>query len=410
MRPPAPLPWLALALQLLLSVLLGVVTGGLGAALPLLRDAYDMPAASGTELVVLYNLGALASIALCGPGRGQALSRRAVTVLLAAFVGGCAGMASAPTWPALNVCAAVCGAGYGGLVLHQNTLLGRYPGRAGLVSLNLLHASFGAGAVLGPVLVGGLRQISGLLLATAALAAALTPWAGAGGSAPGTAEAPGAAEAAAAPVVAVPPAPGRFLAILGLAALAYAGIESSIGALESTHLHAIGHSPADAARLSGLFWAGLVVGRLALPFTAARLAPPRMVLLCLLAGAAGLVTAAGGWAAGAYAVTGVALGPVFSTLLAWANATLLVPRRVSTVLLLGNLCGSGLLPYLIGLVADPRRPALIPLSIAALTLLTGVAVAVAARLARAAEIQPAPRPHGAADQGGRPITQKEYTA
>ncbi|MDI3282570.1 hypothetical protein [Polyangium sp. 15x6] len=388
-----PLRWSGLALQLLLSVLLGVVTGALGAALPLLRDVYDMPAASGTELVVLYNVGALASIALCGPGRRQVLSRRAVTVVLAAFVSGCVGMAYAPTWPTLNVCAAVCGAGYGGLILHQNTLFGRYPGRTGIVLLNVLHASFGAGAVLGPVLVGERHQVSGLLLATAVLAAALLPWAGADGSAPGTAEALGAPETAAAPVVVVDRAPRRFLAILGLAALAYAGIESSIGALESTHLHAIGHSSADAARLSGLFWAGLVVGRLVLPFTAARLASPRMILLCLSAGAAGLVTAASGWAAGAYAVTGIALGPVFSTLLAWANATLLVPRRVSAVLLLANLCGSSLLPYLIGLVADPRRPALIPLSIVALTLLAGLAVAVAARLARtAADVRPDPVP------------------
>ncbi|WP_437312959.1 MFS transporter [Sorangium sp. So ce385] len=398
-------------MQLLLSVLLGVVTGALGAALPLFRDVYEMPAASGTELVVLYNLGALVSIALCGPSRRQALTRRAVTLVLTAFAGGCAGMAYAPTWPTLNMCAAVCGAGYGGLVLHQNTLFGRYPGRAGFVLLNLLHASFGAGAVLGPVLVGGLHQVSSLLLATAVLAVALVPWAGADGSTPRAAKALAAAESAAAPVVAEHPAPGRFLAILGLAALAYAGIESSIGALESTHLHAIGHSSADAARLSGLFWAGLVVGRLVLPFTALRLAPPCVVLLCLSAAAAGLVTAASGWAAGAYAVTGVALGPVFSTLLAWANATLLVPRRVSTVLLLANLCGSGLLPYLIGLVTDPRRPVLIPLSIAALTLLTGMAVAAAARLARAAAADPAgPCPPGAAVQGGRPMTQKEYTA
>ncbi|MCZ0972507.1 hypothetical protein O1L55_16035 [Streptomyces albulus] len=45
-----------------------MVTGALGAALPLLRSAYGLDDGSGTELVVLYNLGALLAIVLCGIG------------------------------------------------------------------------------------------------------------------------------------------------------------------------------------------------------------------------------------------------------------------------------------------------------------------------------------------------------
>lgn len=389
-----------LAPQLALSLLLGAVTAAPGAALPLLREAYGLAGGGGTELVVVYNLGALAAIAGCGPGRGHALSAHAVRALLAAFVLGAAGMAYAPGWPAFVVAAAVCGAGYGGLILHQNTLLGTVPGRPGVIALNLLHAAFGLGGLLGPLLTGT-TGLPALLTAAAVLAAALAPWAhgrnagadDAQGQLPygmresaaaqlpyGTPESadaqlrhpqlPPPAPHSTAPHP-QPPSPTPLLAPFALIALCYAGVESSIGALESTHLVATGYSAEDAARLSGLFWAGLVLGRLVLPLAVVRLAHRTLITGCLLAGAAALaLTTLTARPELAYAAAGFVFGPVFSTLLAWATAELGAPRRVASVLLLANLGASSALPYLVGRTS----PELIPLTTAALTLLTALAV------------------------------------
>ncbi|GGZ39376.1 hypothetical protein GCM10010387_36930 [Streptomyces inusitatus] len=378
-RAPATGSWLPIGSALALSVLLGAVTGALGAALPLLRSEYGLADGGGTELVVLYNLGALIAIAGCGIGSGRLPGRPLSIALLSAFAGGAAGMALAPDWWLLCVFALVAGAGYGGLILRLNTWLAQPSMPRAALLLNVLHACFGAGATLGPLLVGHWGEVSGLLLVTGVLSLLLVraTAVGDGAGRPATGPAPR------------PSAP--LLAVFALLALVYAGVEAGIGALESTHLTGVGHSPADAARATALFWAGLTLGRLVVPWAASRLARPRLIGLCLL-GATGALAATlvGTVAPVAYGLAGLALGAVFPTALVWANALLPAPQRVNSVLLVANLVGSAALPYLIGLAA-PGHPAVIPLALAALTLLCGLAVMVAARLARGSGAT-APRP------------------
>nr|WP_206324326.1 MFS transporter [Streptomyces sp. HNM0574] len=359
-----------------LSLLLGVVTGALGAALPLLRTAYALGDGSGTEAVVLYNLGALAAILGCGLGaRGGRTGRGRVTALLLAFAAGSAGLALAPAWWVLCGFALLAGAGYGGLILQLNTFLAQPATPRPVLMLNLLHACFGAGATLGPLLVGRLDGVSGLLLTTGCLALLLLTARRTGD----VAEEPGTASPA--------PASLPLLTVFAAAALLYAGVEAGIGALESTHLAAAGYPAARAAEYTALFWAGLTAGRLVLPWAAGRLGPPRLIGLCLLAAAGALAaTTVGAWAPTAYGLAGLALAAVFPTALAWANALLPAPQRVNSVLLVANLVGSAALPHLIGLAAGPGRTAVIPLALTGLTLLTGAAVVLAARLAR----RPAP--------------------
>ncbi|GAA2644097.1 MFS transporter [Streptomyces lunalinharesii] len=370
-----------IAAALALSLLLGVVTGALGAALPLLRSAYGLADGSGTELVVLYNLGALLAIVGCGIGLGRRLGRALAPALLLAFAGSSAGMALAPTWGLLCALALVAGAGYGGLILHLNSYFARSSGARPALLLNVLHACFGAGATLGPLLVGQWGGTSGLLLVAGALSLLLFRAAAA------TGEPVDRPEGAAAPRPSAP-----LLAVLALLALLYAGVEAGIGALESTHLAASGHSPAAAARATALFWAGLTVGRLVLPVAAHRLPHPRLIGLCLLA-ATGALTATllDAVAPVAYGLAGLALAAVFPTTLAWANALLPDPHRVNSALLVANLVGSTALPYLIGLAAAPGNRATIPVAFAGLTLLCGLTLAGAARLARR-PVPRAPRP------------------
>ncbi|GAA2230779.1 MFS transporter [Streptomyces amakusaensis] len=364
---------------LALSVLLGAVTSAPGAALPLLRSEYGLAEGGGTELVVLYNLGALIAIAGCGIGSGRLPGRPLSIALLLAFAGGAAGMALAPAWWVLCVFALVAGAGFGGLILRLNTCFARPSMPRATLLLNLLHACFGAGATVGPLLVGHWGEVSGLLLVTGVLSLPLVRATAVGDAPnrPGTGPAPR------------PSAP--LLTVFALLALVYAGVEAGIGALESTHLTGVGHSPADAARATALFWAGLTLGRLIVPWAARRLAQPRLIGLCLLAATGALAATLADTAAPvAYGLAGLALGAVFPTALAWANSLLPAPQRVNSVLLIANLVGSAALPYLIGLAA-PGHPAVIPLALASLTLLCGLAVAVAARLARGSGTA-APRP------------------
>ncbi|MEU7580903.1 MFS transporter [Streptomyces sp. NPDC041068] len=380
-RTPAAGPGPLIAAALALSLLLGVVTGALGAALPLLRTAYGLGDGSGAELVVLYNLGALLAIVGCGLGARRLPGRALMTVLLTAFAGSTAGMALAPHWWLLCAFALVAGVGYGGLILHLNTFFAQPSLPRPALLLNVLHACFGAGATLGPLLVGQWGGVSWLLLVTGALSLLLVRATAAGESAQGTGET--ASRRPSAPL----------LAVFALMALAYAGVEAGIGALESTHLSALGHDPADAARFTALFWAGLTVGRLVVPWAARRLSHPQLIGVCLLAAAGALAaTLAAAVAPVAYGLAGLALAAVFPTTLAWANALLPAPERVNSALLVANLVGSAALPYLIGLAA-PGRWAAIPLSLTGLTLLCGLAVAVATRLAHRPAALPRPAPH-----------------
>ncbi|WP_411121874.1 MFS transporter [Streptomyces sp. x-19] len=370
-----------IAAALALSLLLGVVTGALGAALPLLRSAYGLDDGSGTELVVLYNLGALLAIVLCGIGPRRLLGRTLPPALLLAFAGSSAGMALAPTWGLLCGFALVAGAGYGGLILHLNSYFAHPSRPRPALLLNVLHACFGAGATVGPLLVGQWGGTSGLLLVAGALSLLLFRAAAATGE---PVDRPDGA-AARRPS-------GPLLAVLALLALLYAGVEAGIGALESTHLTSSGYAPADAARATALFWAGLTVGRLVLPVAARRLHHPRLIGLCLLAATGALAaTLLGTLAPAAYGLAGLALAAVFPTALAWANTLLPDPHRVNSALLVANLVGSTVLPYLIGLAAAPGSRATIPLALAGLTLLCGLTIAAAARLARR-PVPPAPRP------------------
>ncbi|MCZ0972508.1 hypothetical protein O1L55_16040 [Streptomyces albulus] len=91
-------------------------------------------------------------------------------------------MALAPTWGLLCGFALVAGAGYGGLILHLNSYFAHPSRPRPALLLNVLHACFGAGATVGPLLVGQWGGTSGLLLVAGALSLLLFRAAAATGS------------------------------------------------------------------------------------------------------------------------------------------------------------------------------------------------------------------------------------
>ncbi|MFE1782185.1 MFS transporter [Streptomyces sp. NPDC059506] len=372
----------ATAAALVLSVPLGVVTGAAGAALPLLRESYGLPPGSGVELVMLYNLGALLALLALGGARARARARTllaSLTCLFAAAIGGMAvAVRTAETtgWGLLLSLATAAGFGFGGLILLLNSYAGENFGHRQLTVLNLLHACFGAGAVTGPLLMASGTGPVPVLAAAALVTALCLP-------------------VRRAPLAPTPPPPAGsgdpsgpaarrprlLLAAFAAVSLLYAGLESSVAALASTHLTGLGHPASRATGLTGLFWAGLTVGRLVVPRLTRTWSPARPALTGLLAGAAALLsTVLGDWAPAGYALAGLALSVVFPTVLAQAFTALGDGQRVAAVLLLLNLAGSAALPGAVA-AAGAGGAAGIPLALAASALLTAAVLAAANRLA-----------------------------
>ena len=107
---------------------------------------------------------------------------------------------------------------------------------------------------------------------------------------------------------------GGFVALTAL----YVATESGIGGWEATSLRAGGAGAAVAASWTAGYWAAITAGRLLAIPLALRLAPPVLVAGSLLLAAATLGLAdVPGLAPVAYTLTGLALGPVFPTALAW---------------------------------------------------------------------------------------------
>ena len=146
-------------------VVLGLPDGMLGVAWPVLRHDFGQPLASLGELLLASVAGYLTVTGLAG----SALRRTGTATILigSAIVAAIAtaGFTAARWWPELVVASVLLGAAGGGLDAGLNTAIA-LAGRTRL--MNLIHAAFGVGAAIGPLLV------------TAALATS-TSWRGAYG-------------------------------------------------------------------------------------------------------------------------------------------------------------------------------------------------------------------------------------
>src|SRR5829696_8843552 len=269
------------------------------------------------------------------------------TGLLAA---GAAAIAFAPAWPVVLAGAAGLGVGFGVIVVEINVLLAEGFGERAAAMLNLLGATFGAGAVAGPLILAATSGYRvpfcvGALLAAGALALAR--------DLPPTAPPPDVARPRTSPALVA-----GFVAVVAL----YVGTESGIGGFEATSLLAGGTGAAAAAGWTAGYWAALTTGRLLAIPLALRVAPAVLAAGSLVAAAGGLALAhVPGVAPVAYTLTGLALGPVFPTVLAWLAVVVAPGSRTSTAMVFsaGQL-GGIVLPVVIGRLVDASSPAVIP--------------------------------------------------
>jgi fucose permease len=336
-------------------------------------------------LVASVPTGGLAGVLL-----STAVARRYDTrVLLGAACGALAlgqlGTALSPSWGLLLASGVVTGVGYGAVTSFVNGMIAAVYGARSTVLLNLTNGVFGIGAVLGPLCVAVLPDGSGrLVYAGYAVLAALVPvlfsfLAAGTPNSPGHAVVPGGARAH----------PGR-LALFALVFACYVAVEVATGGWITTHLRAVSFDADAAVFATSLFFAGIATGRLVAAPVGLRVGPGPMLFACATFASAALLLA---WVAPlggfAYFLTGMAMGPIFPTGLAWVALDQPAARfAIPTLLVAGNI-GGLLLPPVVGVLVGAVGAQAAPLPLAATA---GICAAAVGTLLLHARRQSSARP------------------
>lgn len=330
-RTPRSIPprGLVVAIAFAAFVSLGLPDGILGVAWPSVRNTFGLPVSHLGSILFAVMAGYLAS----SFGSGALVARLGVGPLLAwsnaLVASSCVGYATATAWPIMLVCGLVGGLGAGAIDAGINVYAAdRFSPR--LVSW--LHASWSAGAALGPlimttVLTAGLAWRWGYAVVAAIVTGmAITFFATLGlwGSRPG----PGGAQAP-------PPATSSFSRTLRQPAVwahmavffLYTGLEGSAGQWAYSFLtEARQIPPRVAGTWVGGYWASLAVGRIVCGVAAHRFPALALLRAAMVSAlfAAGLVWADRGPATtlAGLALLGFALAPVFPLLIASTPARL----------------------------------------------------------------------------------------
>lgn len=362
-----------IAIAYLGYVSLGLPDGLLGVAWPSMRATFRQPLDALGPLLASATLGYLASSTavaslLARMSIGVLLGSSCVATATALFL-----IASAPAWPVVVLAGALLGAGGGAIDAGLNTHFATHHGPR---TMSWLHACYGIGALLGPlvmtsVLAASLEWRWGYVLVAAAqlaLAAAFIA------SRRGWPRLPVPAKR---PRVDRLGALGLLPARLGVTCFfLYTGIEAGAGQWSFTLMtEGRGEDPVAAGLWVSAYYIALTVGRVAYGAVANAVRDVQALRACIATGVAGsfLITLSLGSVVsfGGLVLLGLALAPVYPALIA---AT---PRRVGaahTAATVGSqvgaaVLGAALFPGLMGVLAarsglEVIGPSLIALGLA----------------------------------------------
>lgn len=343
--------------------MIGATQAYYGPAIPNLRERFGITAAAAGLAVGTHFLGAFAGVVCWGVLERRRSTRTLLVLADVLLATGCALVAVAGTWELALSAILLIGLGFGGLDVGYNVVFSHAFGRRTPLMLNLLHACFGVGAIVGPVVVslapaGDFRPA---FLASGAFAIVTVPLILLG-SAP---DAPD-------PEIDGPvprPLRRRLAAFIVLFVL-YVGIETGIGGWAPTHLASTGRSVAEAARWTAGFWAAFTAGRLLGAGLSVRVRSDRLVAGALVCAVVCLLAATRPGIAGlAYIAAGFALAPVFPTGVAWLSSALPGVRGSTATVLGGALIGGVTVPPLIGQIINVAGPGVVPWLLAAIAVL-----------------------------------------
>lgn len=338
-------------------VLVGISAGINGVALPAQMADYGVDRATIGITFFTFSAGFMLAGFAAGPLIHAAGLRVALVIAASAFAGSSLLVALRPPFWAFVVICVLSGCGSGLLESALNTALTGLPRAATL--LNRLHAFFGVGALIGPIMAARILlhwSWPAIFLTMALICVPLLI---------GFAVLHPAHER---PPVEETPGPGLLAGtvrqpavILGSILLStYVGLEISIGTWAFSYLtHDRGQGDLLAGNLVSGYWLGLTLGRFLIAPIAARLHwdELRTMVVCLTAVA---VASAGVWlgpgpaAAVALMLAGFFLGPIFPAVMA-AVPRLTEARRVGTAIGVLNgvsVVGGAALPWLAGYVSQ----------------------------------------------------------
>lgn len=353
---------------------LGLPDGLTGVAWPSIRDSFGLDQ-SGLGLLLLASAaGYLTSSALAGTLLRRVGVGRLLTLSKAAVVLALCGWVVAPSWAVVLICAPVLGAGGGAIDAALNFFVAT---RFGPRQLNWLHACYGLGAMLGPLIVTTALTVAGASWRTgiAAVALCLVPlvllyaatrriW----DTAPPEAapqRSPGADTASRTMAEAVRHG-GVWLQVAAFFVLT--GIETTAGQWSfSVMTEQRGIGTAAAGIWVGAFWGAFTAGRVVSGIVVTRIGSVRLTrLAAIVAGCGALLFAAdpGPWIAGAGLVLiGVGIAPLFPGLMAETprRLGLETARHAIGFQVSGAVLGGATVPALAGLLADRFGLAMVPL-------------------------------------------------
>ena len=347
-----------LGLAFLGFISIGLPDGLLGVAWPSVREHFDLPLDALGALLIMSTGGYVVS----SFSSGRILKHIYVGALLAlsCLATGLAllGYAVAPTWPYMVCLGLVAGAGAGAIDAAINTYAATYHGTR---MLNALHAFYGIGAAIGPLLmtqalgrglgwqrayvwVGGAQ-----LLLAVCFASSRHRWPAAAEHGGGTASA-----AAALSTLRLPVAWGGIAAFF-----VYTGVEATAGAWSYTLLT---EGSAMDARSAGFwvsaYWAGLTVGRVLIGVFGGRISDGVLLRGCIVLIVLNALLISldlhSGVTGISLVVIGVACGPVFPSLIAGTPARVGSAHTANLVgfQVAAAAFGQALLPALVGILAD----------------------------------------------------------
>jgi fucose permease len=383
-----------IAISFLGFISLGLPDGLLSVAWPSIRAAFALPVDSLGALLVAAMIGYMLSsfnsgrfIAWLGIGRLLALS---------CAVTGCSliGYTLVPAWPLMVVIGVFLGAGGGAIDAGLNTYVASNHG-PGL--MQWLHASFGVGTTLGPlIMTAALRTEPGwrlgyMIVGVAQLALALTflltarLWAD---GARQHADADADLLAHKTPVVR-----SLRMPVVQLSALlffVYAGVEATAGQWAYTLLlEGRGMDKTAAGLWVSAYWGSFTIGRIVSGVAARYLPTTRLIRL----GMAGAIIGAGLFWLNpvpivgllGLALTGFAIAPIFAAMISTTAGRVGNEHAANTIGFQISMCGLGiaLMPGLTGILARNFGLEVIGLSVFASALVIFVLHEIIMRLRRA---------------------------
>lgn len=308
---------------------LGFTTGLLGVAWPSIRSDFNLPLDALAAVLISSTIGFAAGSFVSG----STISRRGPILFLMVSCGlaamGLFGYALAPGWGTFVALGLIAGLGSGLIDTGLNILVA---GSQSVRTMNWMHACFGVGAAIGPLLMTAIITIglswrlgyAAIGVVQLMLAIVFLLLLGRDFSVARTTIPDQAAEQTSANILdAAPPSATLRLLAVWLAVLLfflYTGVESTAGQWTFTlFTESRGVSVAAAGALTSIFWAMLTLGRVVFGAAAQRIGINRLLRLSMIAtvGASALVVIGSVWTGFlGIALLGLTLSIIFPTLTA----------------------------------------------------------------------------------------------